>query len=174
MSNQTEEIEEPRNTEIEFAGIKLSGSKILLLLPVLSALGGALWGGFEFYKDYMDMKDKITSYEAPDISGVEKRAELAEQKAVDSVDYTRDIKSSLQDDIVNTEDRVDRLDQKIARSEELLSRQQDKLKNMIDNADERFENQRARLQSDNKRELRELEERLNRKIQQALDNPLSR
>ena len=170
----SEEIEEPKKAEVEFAGIKLSGSKLLLLIPILSTLGGVIYGGAQFYRDYMNMKEQISAYQAPDISGVEKRAELAEQKAVDSVDYTRDIKSSLQDDIVNTEDRVDRLDQKIARSEELLSRQQDKLKNMIDNADERFENQRARLQADNKRELRELEERLNRKIQQALDNPLSR
>ena len=39
--------------------------------------------------------------------------------------------------------------------EELLSRQQDKLKYMIDSADDRFENQRGRLQSDNKRDMRE-------------------
>ena len=173
MSEEIQEKEKEK-AEVEFAGIKLSGSKLLLLIPILSALGGAIYGGAQFYRDYMNMKEQIQSYQAPDISGVEKRAELAEQKAVDSVDYTKDIKSSLQSDIVNMEDRVDRLDQKIARSEELLSRQQDKLKNMIDSADDRFENQRGRLQSDNKRDMRELEERLNRKIQQALDNPLSR
>ena len=81
-------MEEKEKAEVEFGGVKLSGSKMLLLLPVLSALGGALWGGFEFYKDYMNMKEQIQAYVAPDISGVEKRASLAEQKAIDSVDYT--------------------------------------------------------------------------------------
>ena len=38
--------------EIEYKGIKLGGSKLVLLIPLLTTLGGALWGGFEFYKDY--------------------------------------------------------------------------------------------------------------------------
>ena len=185
----SEEIKETEKAEVEFGGVKLSGSKILLLLPVLSALGGALWGGFEFYKDYMNMKEQIQAYVAPDISGVEKRASLAEQKAIDSVDYTRDIKSSLQNDILGAEDKVDRLDSKVGNAEE-------KLKIMLDRADMRFEAQRTRLQSENKgdmkdledkinsvktkleaenrRDMKELEDRLNRKIQQALDNPLSK
>jgi len=32
-----------------------------------------MWGGFEVYKDYMDMKDKISSYSAPDLSGFDKK-----------------------------------------------------------------------------------------------------
>ena len=56
--------------ELEIAGAKIKGGKLLLVLPVLSALGGGLWGGFEFYKDYMDMKEKIQSYQAPDLSAI--------------------------------------------------------------------------------------------------------
>ena len=53
--------------ELEYGGIKASGSKLLLIIPLLGTLGGGLWGGFEFYKDYMDMKETITSYVAPDL-----------------------------------------------------------------------------------------------------------
>ena len=38
--------------EVEIAGAKIKGGKILLILPILGTLGGGLWGGFEFYKDY--------------------------------------------------------------------------------------------------------------------------
>ena len=46
-------------SEIEFGGMKFKGGKMFALLTALSTLGGALWGGFEFYKDYMDMKEII-------------------------------------------------------------------------------------------------------------------
>ena len=36
--------------EVEIAGAKIKGGKILLILPILGTLGGGLWGGFEFYK----------------------------------------------------------------------------------------------------------------------------
>ena len=60
-------------SEVEYKGIKFKGSKLLLLLPILGTLGGILWGGFEFYKDYQDMKAQITSYVAPDLSGFDKK-----------------------------------------------------------------------------------------------------
>ena len=41
--------------EVEYGGIKLSGGKLLLILPLLGTLGGGLWAGFEFYKDYSNM-----------------------------------------------------------------------------------------------------------------------
>ena len=48
--------------ELEYGGIKASGSKLLLIIPLLGTLGGGLWGGFEFYKDYMNMRERIESY----------------------------------------------------------------------------------------------------------------
>ena len=59
--------------EVEVAGIKFRGGKIAIILTAISTFGGARWGGFEFYKDYMDMRDKIESYSAPDLSGFDKR-----------------------------------------------------------------------------------------------------
>ena len=38
--------------EIEYKGIKVGGSKLLLVLPLVGTIIGGLWGGFEFYKDY--------------------------------------------------------------------------------------------------------------------------
>ena len=47
------------STEVEFGGVKFTGGKMFALLTALSTLGGAAWGGFEIYKDYMDMKEII-------------------------------------------------------------------------------------------------------------------
>ena len=59
--------------EVEVAGIKFRGGKIAIILTAISTFGGAMWGGFEFYKDYMDMRDRIQKYTAPDLSGFDKR-----------------------------------------------------------------------------------------------------
>ena len=66
--------------EVEIAGAKIKGGKILLILPLLGTLGGGLWGGFEFYKDYMNMREKIESYTAPDLSGFDKKLAVLEQE----------------------------------------------------------------------------------------------
>ena len=59
--------------EVEYGGIKLGGSKLLLIIPLIGTLGGGLWAGFEFYKDYMDMKEQIQEYVAPDLSEFDKK-----------------------------------------------------------------------------------------------------
>ena len=40
--------------EIEFAGIKFKGGRMVAVAMGLSTLVGGLYGGFEVYKDYMD------------------------------------------------------------------------------------------------------------------------
>ena len=96
--------------EIDIAGVKVKAGgsigKMFMYATAAGAVIGALYGGFEVYKDYMDMKDKIANYTAPDLSGLDKRIELlnkAVRSAEDSVelakDYTRDIKNDLKQDI---------------------------------------------------------------------------
>ena len=58
--------------ELEFAGLKFKGGKIVVIITALTTLIGGAWGGFEFYKDYLDMKEKIQSYSAPDLSVFDK------------------------------------------------------------------------------------------------------
>ena len=59
--------------EVEYKGIKIGGNKLLLILPLIGTLGGGLGAGFEFYKDYMNMRSKIERYTAPDLSGFDKK-----------------------------------------------------------------------------------------------------
>src|SRR5210317_2476947 len=96
--------------EIEYGGIKVGGSKLLLVLPLIGTLGGGLWGGFEFYKDYMDMKEIIANI---DTDAIAARNDVIETKLGDAIDYTRDIKDGLKEDIIKLESAIDRLEDKV-------------------------------------------------------------
>ena len=174
-----------QQTEIEVAGVKFKGGKIFLVLTALTTVGGGLWAGFEFYKDYMDMKAIIQTI---DTDAIEARNKQLDIKLEQAIDYTRDIKTGLRDDILGIEKQVDRMEDKLRKSEEIQ-------RNIIQNAEERFENKRDALQNDYnqsanrlkeqstqrsdditaqvKREMKELELRLNKRLQRALDNPLA-
>ena len=149
--------------EVEFAGINFKGGKAVVLVTALSTLGGGLWAGFEFYADYMSMKEIIANI---DTDAIDARNAVIETKLDEAIDYTRDIKSDLRDDILRVESQSDRV-------EDMVRDSQDKVRDMIDKADERFENRRDALVSDTDRKIDEVEKRLNDKLQKALDNPLS-
>ena len=149
--------------EFEFGGMTFKGGKMMVMLTALSTLGGAAWAGFEFYADYMDMKEIVQNI---DTDAIAARNLQIQQKLDDAIEYTRDIKSGLRDDILRIEKQADRVEDKVRTSEE-------KVRDMIDKASERFEARRDSLISDNNREIKDLEKRLNEKLQQALDNPLA-
>jgi methyl-accepting chemotaxis protein len=100
--------------EVEFGGLKFSGGKMFALLTALSTLGGAAWGGFEIYKDYMDMKEIIQNI---DTDAIAARNDIIETKLDEAIDYTRDIKSGLKDDILKLEANIDRMEDKVDDSE---------------------------------------------------------
>ena len=103
--------------EVEVGGVKFKGGRMMALLALLSTAGGGLWAGFEFYKDYMNMRETIEEYTAPDLSGFDKKLavlrqdmnnlkeleKIIKQSALDARDYARDIKNDLKGEIVRTE-----------------------------------------------------------------------
>ena len=59
--------------EIQVQGVKIGGSKMLLIVTLLGTIIGGLWGGFELYNRYLMMEKKIDTYVAPDLSGFDKQ-----------------------------------------------------------------------------------------------------
>ena len=149
--------------EFEIGGMTFKGGKMMIMLTALSTLGGGAWGGFQFYDDYMDMKEIVANI---DTGEIESRNKIIEQKLDDAISYTRDIKSGLRDDILSLEKQADRVEDQVRASEE-------KVRDMIDTANQRFETKRDALKSDTDRDMKELESRLTDKLQRALDNPLA-
>ena len=80
--------------EVEYKGIKFSGGKLLVILPLLGTIGGGLWGGFELWHRYQAMEIKINKYVAPDLSGFDKKLAIL-NKRMDGLEKTTnsDVKS---------------------------------------------------------------------------------
>jgi len=149
--------------EVEFGGMTFKGGKMMVLVTALSTLGGATWGVFEFYKDYMDMKEIIANIDTDEIAA---RNAVIETKLDEAIDYSRSIKNDLRDDFNRMEKNVDRV-------EDMVRKQDSEVGEMIDKASERFDNKRDSLYNDTELKLQALEDRLQKKIQTALDNPLA-
>ena len=167
--------------EIEYGGIKVGGSKLLLVLPLIGTLGGGLWAGFEFYKDYKNMKEIIANIDTDEIAA--KNAVL-ETKLDEALEYSRDIKNGLRDDIVRLERIVDKV-------EDDINGVEDDVRVTIDDAEERFEVKRQDLlnqyvpqkdllirENTATRDILEtkietLEADMEKQLQRALDNPLA-
>ena len=98
-------------SEIEIGGATIRGGKLLLLIPLLGTLGGGLWGGFEFYKDYTDMKAQIMSYVAPDLSGIKQQVAVfqAENLTIrQTMEQQVKIIEKLSTDMYKIEERIDK------------------------------------------------------------------
>jgi len=154
---------EDEKSTIEFGGMSFTGCKAFALVTALSTLGGAAWGGFEVYKDYMDMKEIIQNI---DTDAIAARNDVIETKLDEAIDYANSIKGDLRDQIRSMQSDVDRVERVQRENDDLV-------RDMIDKAQERFDNKRDSLASDNKLAMDALEDRLNKKLQQALDNPLA-
>mgnify|MGYP001168086063 FL=1 len=140
-----------QGTELEFAGVKIKGSKMLLILPLVGSLIGALWGGFVFYKDYLDMKEKIQSYSAPDLSGFDKRIDVLQselnmvlEEVTIVADVAKELKNDLRQDVRRIETIVEDVEQRVKED--------------------------AR---ENQKDFKELKAEIEDRIQKALENPLT-
>ena len=178
-------------TEVEFAGVKFKGGKIFVLITALTTLSGGLYAGFEFYKDYMNMRTKIEKYTAPDLSGIRKELAVLDKKmdgvqtsVSEGVDYTRDIKNDLKKDIGRIEKQVDSVEQRgkdaFALVRESIDTNDTKVRKMVSDATDRFDKRREQTRNDmdametrNKSEMKNLKDEINNKIKKALENPLA-
>ena len=166
--------------EVEYKGIKIGGSKLLLIIPLLGTIGAGLWGGFELFTRYQAMEKKIDSYVTPDLSEFDKRlAVLSKQMVVvresvmEATDYTRDIKNDLKKDISRLEKQVDagerRSKDTFRMVRESVDKNDSKVRKMITDSSSRFDARREALRD----EMRELSKRVDGKIKKALENPLA-
>ena len=162
--------------EVEIAGAKIKGGKLMLLVPIVSALGGGLWGGFEFYKDYMDMKEIIQEI---DVDAIVAKNTLTQTKLEDAIDYTRDIKNNLREDIMSVEGHVDRIRNEVQNAiDEMNQLQKDTIASMREvetlnretekDVRDTMRNTESRIEE----AMSKLEKRLSTRLQEALDNPL--
>ena len=161
---------------IEYAGMKVSGGKVFAILTLLGALGSGAWAVFNFYSDYLSMKEKILLYTEPDLSGFDKKIALVESETNAKMDavlqkvdglkseldivleeislistVSRELKDDLKADLRNVEQDVRHVTEIV---NDVEDRQKEDSRELIN-------------------EMKLLEESLDLKIDKALNNPLS-
>ena len=174
--------------EVEFAGVKFKGGKMVAVFLALSTLVGSLYGAFEVYKDYMDMKKQIMAYTAPDMSGFDKKLAVMSKtmatvttemgsvrnRVLEMQQIVRDTRQDTRDDagkLYSGISAVDRRSRTLDSETRLALRQAEKtLRDITESASTRFDNKINGVDE----KLDTLEKRLDKKLQRALDNPLLR
>jgi|TARA_R110000803_G_scaffold167859_1_gene231102 type II secretory pathway pseudopilin PulG len=159
-------IESLADREVKAGGVKLTASSVLAIIAFLSTVIGGLYGGFTLYQKIEEVAGlDLTAYQQQ-MDVMDAKVSGISEKVEESVEYTRDIKNGLKDDLLRVEQQTDRI-------EDMVRDNEDKVRTMIDDAEVRFENQRERVRVSQSSAMKELEDRLVSKLQRALDNPLA-
>ena len=157
-------------TEIDVGGVKFRGGKIFLIITILSSFVGVLWGGFEAYQRWLDMEQKISKFVSPDLSGFDKKLEVLDtefnmlQSEISIIleevalvaDVAKELKNDLKADVRRIETIVEDVEQRVKEDSRENSRD---LKEAI---------------NDIKEDMLALEEKTEKQIRNALENPLSK
>jgi len=144
--------------ELEYQGIKFKGGKLFIILSLIGAIIGGGWSAYKFYDDYLDMKAKIQSYTAPDMSHIEEQIAVLQSEinmVLEEVTLVNDVAQSLKGDL--------REDIKLMKSD---IRNIDKIVNDIEDRVKATEREIAE-------DFKNLEKELDEKITKILSNPLS-
>ena len=159
-------VEGLADKEVKAGGVKLTASSVLAILAFLSTVVGGLYGGFTLYQKIEEVAGLDLGAYQQQMDVMDAKVSGISEKVEESVEYTRDIKNGLKDDLLRIEQQTDRI-------EDMVRDNEDKVRTMIDDAEVRFENQRERVRVSQSSAMKELEDRLVTKLQRALDNPLA-
>jgi BMFP domain-containing protein YqiC len=145
--------------EVEYAGVKVGGSKLLLIIPLLGTLIGGLWGGFELYNRLIDAEQKI--------SALQPQAIMAEVQRMESVFnfIKEDLEGQIEDIEKDTNDAEDLVEEIEDESAEL----QRELRDAVYEMEREVQDRLQEMDEDIRNMRSDLEER----IQEILENPLN-
>tara|TARA_R100000773_G_scaffold44347_1_gene45152 strand:- start:601 stop:1095 length:495 start_codon:yes stop_codon:yes gene_type:complete len=158
-----------QQTEIDIGGVKFKGGRVFLIITIFSSFIGVLWGGFEAYQRYLDMEAKIESFVSPDLSGFDKKLEVLDTEfnmlqseisiILEEVALVADVAKELKNDLKADVRRIETIVEDVETRVKEDSRENAKdLKDAINEI---------------KEDMLDLEEKTEKQIRNALENPLS-
>jgi hypothetical protein len=147
----------------------LSSGKIAIIFAAISTIVGGLWAGFQVYQQFLTMKEVTAAYVPPDLSGIEGRISVLDER-VTSVERLTKINSealnymtgSISSSVSGTRQTVDAVSSSV-RSSDAQNMQMQRA--IIDQLREQDQEQQRRI--------KELEKQTDERIQKTLANPLA-
>ena len=138
--------------EVEYGGIKVGGSKLLLVLPLIGTIMGGLWGGFELYNRLLIAEKKLSALQPAAIT-----AEIDKLTALTDV-----IKDNLQGEITEAV--------RLARKVENESTQsQREVRDDVYEMEKEMQSRFKEFDSD----MRTMRSELETRMKEILENPLN-
>jgi len=179
MSNLDEKVDKLEaavdpNTVISVGGFSFTPAKLMIAGGIVSTILGGLYGAFEFYKDYTDMKQQIQEYVAPDLSAIQERITKMEERVDGAIvmvdesgDIIRDVRTDLKGDIDSLQADLDAADRR--------GRELDKeVRGFVGVTDREMSTRLRTIERETDAKLKELEKKVDEKIQKAWENPLAK
>tara|TARA_B100000459_G_scaffold110800_1_gene64769 strand:- start:888 stop:1340 length:453 start_codon:yes stop_codon:yes gene_type:complete len=145
--------------EVEYKGIKIGGSKLLLILPLLGTIIGGLWGGFELYNRLLIAEKKLNALNPQSI----------QNEIVRLTELTDVIKDNLQGEIDNAVDRADDAEELVRTVDAKTADTQRQIRNDVYEMEREMQKRFREMEGDIRDNKKELED----KIQTILENPLN-
>ena len=147
----------------------LSSGKIMMIFAALSTSVGGLWAGFQVYQQFLTMKEVTAAYVPPDLSGIEGRISVLDER-VTSVERLTKINSealnymtgSISSSVSGTRQTVDAVSSSVRNSDAQNMAMQ---RAIIDQLRQQDQEQQIRI--------KELEKQTDERIQKTLANPLA-
>lgn len=169
-----------KDTVISIGGYEFTPAKLMVAFTLVSSTLGGLYGAFEVYKDYQSMKKKIAEYNAPDLSGFDKRLAVIEENSQKTSDYTRDIKVDLKNDLRRNESVTEQVERSVKQAQRETEQEMRDMRKAVREDLEKARNEAntiRREMADARREIErevvQLKKEVDNKIQKAIDNPLA-
>ena len=162
--------------EIELGDLKLSGGKLLIVIPFLGTVAGLMWGGFEMYQRLLEAEEALVSYVSPDFSYYEESLSVLDTKIVAAERVVDTLEESIQSEIRQLSEQIDRLQNDIDSTGDIARGADDtvaeatrELRDDVYELEERVNDSIREIDA----ELRTMRKELEDRIQRILDNPLN-
>lgn len=168
--NVEESLENLKNTEMRIFGIKMTPTTIMGAFALIGSILGTMYAGFESYKAFQDMAEKL---EVLDIEAVEARNVAIERKLDDAIDYTRDIKNSLRDDIIRVERVAEGASNRVKTVQDDIDTRMRELSDLSRESEKDVRDTMRETEDRIDAKMEKLDANLRDTLQKALDNPLS-
>jgi len=151
--------------EIEFAGLKVSGGKLLLAIPFLGSILAAMWGGFELYQRLLTAEQAVTEYVSPDFSSYDEALAVIDTK----MGNVESLTTALERELDRLQADIDVVESIARNTDDTVAEATRELRDDVYALEERV-NDSLR---DINQELRTMRDDLEERIERILDNPLN-
>ena len=161
---------------IEYAGMKVSGGKVFAIITLLGALGSGAWAVFNFYSDYLSMKEKILEYTEPDLSGFDKKISLIESNTQAEMEIVIQKVDGLKSELDIVLEEINLISTVSRELKDDLKTDFRQMEGDVRHITEIVNDVEDRQKEDTREifdELKLIEENLDLQINKALNNPLS-